>query len=379
MRDHRIDFFRGLALAIMFIDHIPFNVYSYLTPRNYGLSDAAEIFVLISGLSAAYAYFGRFASGTPVLASLLAVKRAVVLYFAQISGSVVVLAIFALGAVAFGLESLLVENNAGPFFADPVLGIIGMASLGYQIGFFNILPMYMVILLMLPGIMFLMSRSMTLALAMSFLLYAATGTWRLNLPNFPTEGGWYFNPFAWQFLFTIGVVIGARLRAGRGIGYSPALFTACLVYLAVGAVWVLAPLSGTLPDLPLPFVLYGSDKTFLTMGRLLHVLAGAYVIGQSGIAAWLKQHLTAVNPVVMIGRHGLASFCFGTFLSMFGMVLKRATDGGIAFDTIAVIVGLGLMVALAASLDLLRRPKLPALSAGHPASNATTARAMAAQ
>jgi hypothetical protein len=363
MRDYRIDFFRGLALAIIFIDHIPFNVYSYLTPRNYGLSDAAEMFVLISGISAAYAYFGRFSAGTPVLASLLAVKRAIILYFAQISGSVVILTIFAVGAVAFGLESLLVENNVGPFFENPVLGILGIASLGHQFGFFNILPMYMIILLMLPGIMYLMNRSMVLALLVSFAVYLATGTWRLNLPNFPTEGGWYFNPLAWQFLFTIGVAIGARLRSGNGIAYSPALYAACLVYLVVGAVWVLVPLWGTLPDLPLPFVLYGSDKTFLTMGRLLHVLAAAYVIGQSGVGGWLKGHLTALNPIVMIGRQGLASFCFGTFLSMIGMVLKRATNGGIAFDTIAVIVGLALMTALAGALDLLQKPKLPALSA----------------
>src|SRR6201996_6115885 len=55
-RDLRIDAFRGIALWWIFLDHIPDNVGSWLTPRNYGLSDAAEIFMFVSGVTCALAY-----------------------------------------------------------------------------------------------------------------------------------------------------------------------------------------------------------------------------------------------------------------------------------------------------------------------------------
>src|ERR1041384_4342655 len=55
-RDIRLDLFRGLALWFIFVDHIPTNVVSWFTVRNYGFSDATEIFVFISGYTAVIAY-----------------------------------------------------------------------------------------------------------------------------------------------------------------------------------------------------------------------------------------------------------------------------------------------------------------------------------
>ena len=55
-RDPRVDFFRGLALWFIFLDHVPSNTIGHLTLRNFGFSDATEIFVFISGYSAAIAY-----------------------------------------------------------------------------------------------------------------------------------------------------------------------------------------------------------------------------------------------------------------------------------------------------------------------------------
>ncbi|HZA29657.1 MAG TPA: OpgC domain-containing protein [Gammaproteobacteria bacterium] len=66
-RDARLDFFRGIALLIILINHIPFNELSLYTPSRFGLSDAAELFVFISGCAAAIAYqrsFMRFLVGT---------------------------------------------------------------------------------------------------------------------------------------------------------------------------------------------------------------------------------------------------------------------------------------------------------------------------
>src|SRR5215831_17115881 len=55
-RDLRLDLFRGIALWLIFLDHIPTNIVSWVTIRNYGFSDAAEMFVFISGYTAAFVY-----------------------------------------------------------------------------------------------------------------------------------------------------------------------------------------------------------------------------------------------------------------------------------------------------------------------------------
>src|SRR6266700_4041067 len=54
-RDVRLDLFRGLANWAIFLDHIPHEVLSSFTTRNYGFSDAADLFVFISGYTAALA------------------------------------------------------------------------------------------------------------------------------------------------------------------------------------------------------------------------------------------------------------------------------------------------------------------------------------
>jgi hypothetical protein len=357
MRDHRIDFFRGLALIVIFIDHIPFNIYSLITPRNFGQSDAAEIFVLVSGVSAAYAYFGRFAAGEPILASARAVKRGFTLYVAHLFGTMAMLGMFAAAALWFERPNFIAENNVGEFFADPVKGLAGVVTLGHQLGFFNILPMYLIFLLALPAGMLLLRRSPSLLLGASLLVWAVAGIWRLNLPAYPNEGGWFFNPLAWQFLFVIGFVVGAKLREGESIPFHPWLWLTALAYLIVSAAWSLVPLWGTLPNLPLPFVLYESDKTFLTTGRLLHVLALTYVVCQSPIATLLKRRLGPLNPVVLLGKHALVTFVLGTLVSMSGLIFKVAYAGGPLFDTLYVGGGLILLVAVAASLELVQKPK----------------------
>ena len=67
-RDLRIDFFRGLALLWIFLNHIPGNPFSWLTSRNYGLSDATEVFVFLAGISCTLAY-GKTLDRSGVLAA----------------------------------------------------------------------------------------------------------------------------------------------------------------------------------------------------------------------------------------------------------------------------------------------------------------------
>jgi hypothetical protein len=134
-------------------------------------------------------------------------------------------------------------------------------------------------------------------------------------------------------------------------------------------VWTLVPLWGTLPDWPLPFILYGSDKTFLTMGRLLHVLALAYVICQTPIVDILKRRLTEWNPVVLLGKHALVTFVLGTLVSMVGLITKLVYEGSILFDTLYVGGGLAFLVLINATLEWMAKPRrrTPATAPAEPA------------
>src|SRR6202167_5053596 len=82
-RDLRLDLFRGLALWLIFLDHIPSNIMSWMTIRNYGFSDATEIFVFISGYTAAFVY-GRAMRNGFVVAAARILKRAWQIYVAHI-------------------------------------------------------------------------------------------------------------------------------------------------------------------------------------------------------------------------------------------------------------------------------------------------------
>src|SRR5688572_25406542 len=74
-RDLRLDLFRGLALWLIFLDHIPSNSVNWVTIRNYGFSDAAEIFVFISGYTAAFVYGRTLHERGPIVAGARILKR----------------------------------------------------------------------------------------------------------------------------------------------------------------------------------------------------------------------------------------------------------------------------------------------------------------
>ena len=60
VRDPRLDFFRGVAMLIIFIAHTPANLWNSFIPARFGWSDATEMFVFCSGFAAAIAFGGTF-------------------------------------------------------------------------------------------------------------------------------------------------------------------------------------------------------------------------------------------------------------------------------------------------------------------------------
>src|SRR5690606_32856803 len=98
-RDTRIDVIRALALITIFVNHVPGNPFEALTSKNFGFSDAAEAFVLISGVSAGLAYGLKFRPGARLATTLKMWRRVGVLYIAQLGTTMATLAIFSFFAL----------------------------------------------------------------------------------------------------------------------------------------------------------------------------------------------------------------------------------------------------------------------------------------
>ncbi|EYR78445.1 OpgC domain-containing protein [Shinella sp. 838] len=348
-RDTRLDVFRALALLTIFVNHVPGQYLEHLTHKNFGFSDSAEAFVLISGMSVGLAYGSRFAIGERLAVTLRILRRALTLYVAHIMMSVITFAIFAGGALWFSRPDLLSEINLRAVVDRTEQGVVSMVLLGHQFGYNNILSMYAVVFLMLPGFLWLYQRSAYLLLAVSGTLWLCAGIWQIAPSNFLDDGYWFLNPLSWQFLFVIGFV-GVLRAKKKGFSRNPVMMALSATYLAVSFVWVVFSWWNIDFSYGLPAVLTGFDKTFLSTTRLLHVLAGAYLLAViPALSNWAALPLS--HPLVAVGRHSLAVFIFGTILAMVGQVMMFVTGKNPILGTLYAIVGIALHFAYARYLD----------------------------
>lgn len=345
-RAWRIDLFRGLALVMIFVNHIPDNPLTAFTSAAYGLSDAAEGFVLMAGIAAGLVFLRRLeAEGAPAV-TMRAWRRAFDLYAAHLLTVLLACAIVAYAAQVEGDPRLLGWINLAPVFEDTAAALIGIVMLGHQPSYLNILPMYIVFLLALPVLLPLAAHRPGWLLAGSGGLWAAVNLLDLNLPHWPNEDAWFFNPLAWQFLFVIGLVIGTRIARGLPVvPRSNALLGAAIGYLVASLVIALDT-ELIWPTLPLPWFLYGLDKTWLTLPRLLHALALALVLARLPVAeaiAWVDRR----GVLVLLGRQALPVFCAGSVLAIGAQVARFVLDAGVGLEIALVVGGLALQLALA--------------------------------
>lgn len=357
-RDLRIDFWRGIALLTIFVNHIPGNFFERFTYRNFGLSDSAELFVFLAGFSAALAYFPKFVAGDALRQSWRCLTRAATLYIAHVVSLIAAIALFAMAAESFDDVSFLRMINIGPVMDDPLAGFFGIATLGHQVGYFNILPLYVALIGAVPLIMLLARIDLALPLLVSLVLYFAAQLFGWNLPSYPNDGVWFFNPFAWQLLFVTAFCIGCVLRSGMTIPYSRIAYGLALAYLAASAV-VAVWYKPTWPQFDLPGFLWSLDKSDLPLPRFLHVLALAYVAAYMPGAARFARALKPGNPFVAMGRNALPVFCAGSLLSMIGLILREQYGSHASLDLAIVGAGFLCLVALANGLDWSKRHLKP--------------------
>src|SRR3954471_14010012 len=235
-RELRLDLFRGLALWLIFIDHLPPNLLTWFTIRNYGFSDATEIFIFISGYTAAFVYGRAMLESGFVIATARIMRRGWQIYVAH--GVLFTIFLAEISYVATSFENPLYSEEMGimDFLKQPDVTIIQALLLRFRPVNMDVLPLYIVLMLFLPVILWLMKWRPDVTLALSAVLYALTWQFDWYLSAYP-NGVWFFNPFAWQLLFAFGAwcALGGAQRMSRVLA-SPVALWICIAYLAFGFV-----------------------------------------------------------------------------------------------------------------------------------------------
>jgi hypothetical protein len=345
-RELRIDLFRGLALWLIFIDHLSPDLLTWFTIRSYGFSDAAEIFIFISGYTAAFVYGRAMRETGFVIATARILRRVWQIYVANIF----------LFTVFLGEISYLASNSTNPLYADemgvlhflshPDIAIVQALLLRVRLLNMDVLPLYVVLMFFLPLILWLAKWKADLPLALSVVLYSLTSKYDLYLTAYP-HGFWAFNPFAWQMLFVFGAwcALGGARRMS-GLLASPITLWISIAYLVaafcLALTWYFPQLEHVLPS-RLEQWIYPISKPDLDVLRFIHFLALAAITVRLVPGNWPGLKSPWLRPMILCGQHSLEIFCLGVFLAFAGYFVLIEVAGGLALHFLAALVGILMM------------------------------------
>ena len=361
-RDLRLDLFRGVANWAIYLDHIPDNVVNWITTRNYGFSDAADLFVFISGYTASFVYARMMLERGFIVGATRLTKRVWQLYMAHIILFVIYIASISYLALRFGDSELVNEFN--------VVGLIDNATETLRQGLFlkfkpvnlDVLPLYIVLMGLFPPVLWLMLRQPNWTMVAAIVLWLVSRQTGWNLPAYPV-GTWYFNPFAWQVLFIFGAwcaLGGARQSAA--VIMHPATLWFCIAYMILALVMTMAGKFPAFGDL-FPQWLYSTfnpnDKTNLAPYRFLHFVVIVILVIRFVPKDWPGLEWKIFDPLVVCGQQSLAVFCVGVFLSFVAHFLLSLSSGSIFVQVLVSIAGIAAMTTVAYYISWSKRQDKP--------------------
>ncbi|HMD66669.1 MAG TPA: OpgC domain-containing protein [Stellaceae bacterium] len=354
-RDLRIDFFRGLALIFIFIDHIPENILSYFTIQAIGFFDAAEVFIFISGYTAALVYGQTLVSQGPLYATARILGRAWQLYVAHIFLFVIFVAEVSYTVTTFNNPMYNDEMRVGDFLEEPHIAIVKALLLEFQPTFLDILPLYILLLAIFPAVLLGLRWRPFIVLLPSLLLYLAVQATNVSVPAYPEGHVWYFNPLAWQFLFIAGAALG--FNGGRRRRWSKparAILPLAVVVVTVGFVIKLSwTIHGVWDPFPGFFLreLWPVNKNNLSPVRLIPFFAAVGVVAAVVPTDWGVLDSPAARPLVLCGQQSLEIFCLGILLSALGHFVLSEYDSAIGIQLLVNLAGILAMCLTARVLD----------------------------
>jgi len=348
-RELRIDLFRGLALWLIFIDHMSPDLLTWFTIRSYGFSDAAEIFIFISGYTAAFVYGRAMRETGFVIATARILRRVWQIYVANVFLFTIFFAEIVYAARSFNNPLYSDEMGVNDFLKHPNVAIVQALLLRFRLLNMDVLPLYVVLMFFLPWILRLMQWRADVTMALSVGLYVLAGRYDLHLTSYP-NGFWAFNPFFWQLLFVFGA--WCALGGARRISWltlSPVTQWIAIAYLlaafSITMTWYFPQLGFLMPR-RLEQWIYPISKTDLDILRFAHFAALAAITVRWVPPGWPGLKSRWLRPLILCGQHSLEIFCLGVFLAFVGYFILIETSAGLGLHFLAAFCGITMMTAV---------------------------------
>jgi hypothetical protein len=258
--------------------------------------------------------------------------------------------------VATSFENPLYSEEMGimDFLKQPDVTIVQALLLRFRPVNMDVLPLYIVLMLFLPIILWLMKWKADVTLALSVLLYALTWHFDWYLTAYP-NGVWFFNPLAWQLMFVFGAwcALGGAQRMSRILS-SPVTLWVCFAYLfaafCVTLTWHVPQLGHLMPR-RLEQWMYPIDKTNLDVLRFAHFLALAAITVRFLPKDWSGLKSPWLRPLILCGQHSLEIFCLGVFLAFAGHFVLAEISGGAVLHAVVSVCGILIMWAMASVIS----------------------------
>jgi hypothetical protein len=356
-RDLRLDFFRGIGMFIILIAHITGNPWTLWIPARFGFSDATEMFVFCSGMASAIAFGAVFTRAGWLMGTLRIAHRIWQVYWVHLGVFFLTLVLM----LVLNLTGLFPRDEVGalnlyPFLHNTSGNLIGLLTLTYVPNYFDILPMYLVILALIPVMIALAQLDVRLVVVASLFLWVAA-TAGLNLPaelwfTKSSDRTWFFNPFAWQLVFFTGFALMAGWLPSPPVRRWLVWLSIFVVLFSLPFAWQkIIGMSEALQDWRRNWsILF--DKTDFGVLRYIHFLALAYLawvaVGPGGARLRLGGVLgDLVALVCRVGQQSLAVFAASMVMArVLGAVLNLA--GGGVLPALAVnFLGFALIILVA--------------------------------
>jgi hypothetical protein len=346
-RDLRIDACRGIALWFIFLDHVPNNIGAWLTLRNYGFSDAAEVFMFVSGVTCALAYgrAWRCEGWNGVISRTL--RRSWDIYVAFL------LLTLACAILVHLAGRLADESNTRILLDHPGSTLARAAILQYRPVNTDVLSVFVLLHLLFAPLLWLLLRVPNVALGASLALYALVHAFGWTVPAWP-NGHWAFNPLAWQLLFVLGAWWMIEDKRPRPWVTSPTTLVLAILYLLFSLVialsWRIKPLEPLIPQ-ALVTLLYPLDKSNLDPLRLLHFLAIAVLAAWLVPRNWRGLTTPVMRGAIRCGQNSLPIYCLGVLLTFVSHLSLLTISDGLAMQVALSLAGIAAMIATATLLN----------------------------
>ncbi|MBR1187259.1 OpgC domain-containing protein [Bradyrhizobium sp. AUGA SZCCT0160] len=351
-RDLRIDACRGIALWLIFLNHVPNNIGSWLTLRNYGFSDSAEVFMFVSGVTCALAYGqARSRDGwNGVINRTLRRSWDIYAAFLLLTLACAIMVYLAGGGrVADESNTRILLEHPGATFAHA-------AILQYRPVNTDVLPLFVIYHLLFAPLLWLLLRMPNLALSASLSLYALVHVFGWTVPAWP-NGVWFFNPLAWQLLFVLGawcVTEGNRYWPWLTLRAVLVLAVLYLVFsLIIALSWSVKPLEALVPP-TLAKLLYQAGKSNLDPLRLLHFLALAIMAIWLVPRNWRGLTTPVMRGAIRCGENSLAIYCLGVLLALASHIALLDISDTLPTQIVLSLAGILMMIAAATLLSSTR-------------------------